>query len=338
MLRISTSALLAMVLLLVTSPLAFASDDAEAVDEAYKAMIEQRRGHDEMADRLALTKKFLEQYPESKYTARLIGHVYYYQGERLEDPAGAIAYAEDLRAKLTNPDFIADFDKQMVELYGEAGMLDKMTKLAGELEAAGEMKFGDYWNIIQIATDHEDWAMVRTYCKKAWPMADAKSYRADYPDYDFTDEEVQKAGDNRTGMIAGKEAWALANMGMVDEALSHFEMTEMKLSRSFVGVPDYDIGLHYANTLSMKGDYDRAIEKFAPEALIMRNEEALAGLEKAYAGKNGSADGFDAFAAKLHTEIAPKVVDFELPDYEGKRNKYADIKGEVTMLAFWFPT
>jgi len=338
MLRKSTSVLLAIALLLVTAPLAFPNDEGAAVDQAYKAMIEERRGHDEMADRLALTKKFLEQYPESKYTARLIGHVYYYQGERLEDPPGAIAYGEDLRTKLTNPEFITDFDKQMVELYGDAGMLDKMTKLAGQLESAGEMKFGDYWNIILIGTENEDWAMVRTYSKKAWPMADAKGFRADYPERDFTDEEIQKAGDNRTGMVAGKEAWALANMGMVDDALSHFKMTEMKLSRSFVGVPDYDIGLHWANTLLMKGDYDGAIKQFAPEALIMGSEEALAGLEKAYVGKNGSDDGFDAFAGELHAKIAPTVKQFELPDYDGKRNQYADIKGDVTLLAFWFPT
>jgi hypothetical protein len=70
----------------------------------------------------------------------------------------------------------------------------------------------------------------------------------------------------------------------------------------------------------------------------MRSEEAMAGLEKAYVGKNGSEDGFEAFAGKLHAKIAPTVDEFELPDYEGKRNKYADIRGDVTLLAFWFPT
>jgi len=335
--RKSTAVLLAVVLSVMTVTMAVPNDGA-AVDEAYKAMIEERREHEDMSERLALTIKFLEQYPESKYTARLIGHVYYYQGERLEDSPGAIAYAEALRTKLTNPEFVTDFDKRMVELYGEAGMLDKMTALAGKLESAGEMKFSDYWNIVQIATNHEEWGMVRTYCKKARPMANAETYRLDYPQYDFTDEEVQEAGNNRTAMVAGKDAWALANLGRLDDALAEFETTDEKLNRSYVGVPDYDIGLHWANTLLMKGDYDGAMKRFAPEALIMRNDAALAGFKKAYVGKNGGDEGFDQFAGSLHAKIAPTVEGFELPDYDGKRNKYADIRGDVTLLAFWFPT
>ena len=338
MLRYTTLVALAAVILAGMVAVAIPQDEAVSVDDAYKQLVEKRREYDDMAKRLELTKAFLAKYPDSKYTARLAQHAYYYQGDRLDDVPGAIAYAEGLRAGLTNPEFIVDYDKKMVELYGEAGMLDRMTRLAGQLEEAGEMEFNDYWNIMLVATDHQNWSMVRTYAKKAWPTADAAGYRADHPGYDLTDEELQKAGDNRTGMVAGTEAWALANMGMIDEALSHFEMTSMKLNRSFVGVPDYDIGLYYANTLLMKGDYEAAINMFAPEALIMQNEKAIAGLKDAYTKWNGSNAGYDEYAAKLHVRIAPKIADFELPGYDGKRFKYADIRGDVTMLAFWFPT
>ncbi len=338
MLRKTPVIVFAAVLVLGMAAVVIAQDEAVPVDDAYKQLIEERREYDDMAKRLELTKAFLDKYPDSKYTARLAHHVYYYQGDQLDDVPGAIVYAEGLRAGLTNPEWVVDFDKKMVELYGEAGMLDKMTKVAGDLETAGEMKFNDYWNIMLVATEYQNWAMVRAYAFKAWPTADADGYRADYPDYDMTDEEIQKAGDNRTGMVAGKEAWALANMGLVDEALTHFEMTSMKLQRSFVGVPDYDIGLHYANTLLMKDDYEGAIKLFAPEALIMQNEKALAGLKDAYTRWNGSNAGFDEYAAKLHVKIAPKIEDFELSGYDGNNFKYADIRGEVTMLAFWFPT
>ena len=62
------------------------------------------------------------------------------------------------------------------------------------------------------------------------------------------------------------------------------------------------------------------------------------GMMKAYTAKNGGKEGFDQYAKKLHVEIAPQVDQFELPDYDGKRVKYADIRGDVTLLAFWFPT
>jgi tetratricopeptide (TPR) repeat protein len=310
----------------------------EAVDEAYKKAMDERRTFDEIPDRLAITKAFLEQYPESQYTARLITHVFYYQGERLEDMPGAIAYAEELRAKIVDPDIVKDIDREMVGLYGDAGMTDKMVALATRLEDAGDMKFNDFWRIIEICSDNGNWEMVRTYSKKARPMANAETYRSDYPQYDFTDEEVEQAGGNRTAMVAGKDAWALANLGSVDDALVLFAQAGKTIKRSYIGVPDYDIGLHWANTLLMNGDYDGAMEMFAVEALVMGNEDAREGLKKAYVGKMGNETEFDKYADRLHREIAKSVVDFELPDYEGTRMKYADIRGDVTLLAFWFPT
>jgi tetratricopeptide (TPR) repeat protein len=338
MLRKSTAILLAAAVLLAFAAAAYPKDDRVPVDEAYKNMIEKRRGYESMADRLAVTKDFLEKYPDSKYTARLITHVYYYQGDQLDDPAGAVAYAEQLRARVKTPEFITDFDKSLVEIYGEAGMIDKMIAVADRLEAASELDFGDYWNIVDAAAANDAWKLVRTYCAKARPLANAKAYRAEYPDREMTDQEIEKAGANRAAMLAGMDAWALANLGQIGEALAEFETAGQNINRSYVGVLDYDIGLHWGKTLMMKGDYHAAIERFAPQALIMGNDDALAGLTEAYEKKTGGEDGFDAYIERLHREIAPKVTEFELPLYDGKRVKYADIKGEVTLLAFWFPT
>jgi len=313
-------------------------DEGKSIDKAYRSMIEERREHDDMADRLALTKKFLTDYPDTKYTARLITHVFYYQAERLEDTTGAVAYAEELRKKVVTPEFVTAYEKSMVQIYGDAGMIDEMVAVADKLESAGEMGFNDYWGIIQIALQNERWKMVRSYCAKARPLANAKAYRSDYPDRDFTDEEVNEAGAKRAAMISGRDAWAMANLGQAHEALVEFAEAGKSIGRSYVGVLDEDIGFHWAKTLLQASLYDDAIEKFAPEALIMQNEEAFAGLKKAYAIKNGGDDGFDEFVKKLHFEIAPKVKEFELPDYNGKRVKYADARGDVTLLAFWFPT
>jgi len=338
--RTSTALLLAAVLLMGIVVVAVPQEEEKAVNEEYRSMIEKRRGFESMADRLALTKEFLAEYPDTKYTARLIMHVFYYQAERLEDTTGAVAYAEELREKVKTPEFVTAYEKSLGEIYGEAGMLDEMITIADKLEAAGELNFEDYWGIVQIATANDEWNMVRKYCGKARPMANAQAYRSDYPERDLTDEEVEKGGANRAAMISGRDAWALANLGQVLEALTGFTEAGKSIGRSYVGVLDEDIGLHWAKTLLMAGDYAGAIEKFAPEALIMRNEDALAGMKEAYAKKNGGGDrdGFDDYLQKLHVKIAPKVKDFALPTYDGKRVKYADARGEVTLLAFWFPT
>jgi hypothetical protein len=310
----------------------------EAVDEAYKKAMDERRTYDEIPDRLAVTTAFLEKYPETKYTARLLTHVFYYQGERMEDMPGAIAYAEALRAQIKDADIAMDIDKEMVGLYGDAGMTDKMVALAGKLEEAGEMKFNDYWRIIEICSDNDDWEMVRTYSVKARPMASAEAYKEDYPQYEFTDEEINKAGGNRAAMVAGKDAWALANLGKVDEALVLFAEAGKTLNRSYLGVPEYGIGQHWANTLLMKKDHDGAIEMFAVEALIMGDEDAMEGLKRAYVGKKGNESEFDKYAKRLHRKIAKPVDGFELPKYDGSRVTYANMRGDVTLLAFWFPT
>jgi hypothetical protein len=340
MTRTARAVLLAALLVsaVVAVALAQEQDDAASIDKAYRSMIEERRGHDDMADRLALTKQFLTDYPDTKYTARLVMHVFYYQAERLGDTTGAVAYAEELRGKVKTPELATAYEKSLGEIYGEAGMLNEMIAIADQLEVTGDLNFNDYWGIVQIAMENERWKMVRKYCAKARPMANAKSYRADYPERDFTDEEVQQAGAKRAAMISGRDAWALANLGQVDEALVGFAEAGKSIGRSYVGVLDEDIGLHWAKTLLQASLFEDAIEQFAPEALIMQNEDALAGLKKAYSIKNGGEDGFDAFAQKLHFKIAPTVKDFELPDYDGKRVKYADVRGDVTLLAFWFPT
>ena len=79
-------------------------------------------------------------------------------------------------------------------------------------------------------------------------------------------------------------------------------------------------------------------DRFATSGLIMRNEESLAGLKKAYAGFHGSEKGYDEYAKKLHLSIATTIDDFEMPDYDGKRHRFSDLRSDVTLLSLWFPT
>jgi tetratricopeptide (TPR) repeat protein len=310
----------------------------QAAEEAYNSMMEVRHTYPEVKDRMAMTKEFLADYPETEHTAALLGHVFYYQGERLGDAPGAIAYAEGIRRQITDPVIATDVDKMMVELYGQAGMTDRMLSVAAELEAAGEMKFNNYWNVIEVATEHGDWGVVANYCEKARPLATAEAYRTQWSEHEFTDEEAEKAARNRRGMIAGKDAWAKANTGRVEEALAEFTEADQWVNRSYLGVPEYDFNLHWANTLIMKGRYDDAIDRLATEALVMGREEAVAALKEAYVGKNGGDSEFDRYAERLHRKVARSVDDFTLRDYKGTPHTFADLRGEVTLLAFWFPT
>ena len=311
---------------------------AKAADEAYSKAMAERRAVEPIEERLAITKKFLDEYPESKHTARAISAVVYYQGTALGDMDAAITYAESIREKIADPAVADALDKEMIVVYGDAGKMDKMLAIAAKMEAAGSLKFNDYWSIIESGVKAEDWTLVRSYCDKAEGMANAETFKSDWPDYEMTDEELEEAGSNRAGMVLVADGWARANQGEVDEALADFEKADGLLRRSMFDRPDYDLNIYWGKVDLMKGNYESAIDRLGLEALVMKNEDALADLEKAYAGLHGGTSDFGAFAAELHDKVAPTMQNFSAPDYEGQVREYAKLKGQVTLLAFWFPT
>lgn len=310
----------------------------EKAEEAYQAMAEKRRGTESTAEKLSLTKKFLDEFPETDRTASALGAAFYYQGEDIGDMPGAVAYAESVRGKISDPEIAKAADKEMLYIYGAARMFPKMTEVAGKLSASGSLDFSDHSTIIEAATGAEDWKLALEYCEKAEALATPEAYRQQYPDEQFKEGEVEKAVRNRAGMLLVMGGWARANLGEVERALVDFAKADKLVTRSYFGTGEHNLNLYWGETLLMKGDHRAAAEKLASDALVMRDEKAIAGLKKAYAAMQGGEAGFDAYAAELHRSIAKSVGDFELADYSGKRHRFSDLRREVTLLAFWFPT
>ncbi len=202
--------------------LAVESGKPASVEEAYKVLITYLEEDQLTEDALAATLKFLDEYPESKYTEGFVLDVVYYKGEKLGDRKGAVALAEKARGRVDDPEIVLKLDKKMLVFYGDAGMKEEMLALADRMDSAGQIKFGDNWNIIEAAVEMEDWALARQYCAKTQGMATAATFRSDWPDYECTDEEAEQAGRNRKGMLLTMDSWALANQGEIDEALAGF--------------------------------------------------------------------------------------------------------------------
>ena len=309
-----------------------------AVDEAYAEVQAKRKIMDSPQERVVITKKFLEEYPASEHTADALDAIYWYQGTEMGDLAGALGYAEALRARIDDPETAVDVDKLMIAYYGEAGKTGKTVELAERLAAVDELDFDDHWNVIEGAVKAGKWQLSRDYCAKAGMMASAQAYRRENGARELTDEEVEEAVDLRKGMLLVKDGWARANLGEVDRALADFATADELIPRYYFDVPEYDLYVYWGRALIMKGAFEAAIDRFALNALVMQNEDALAGLKEAYATARGGGDGFDAWAANLHLEIAPRLPDFEMPDYAGNRHRFSDIQEDVTLLTLWFPT
>jgi hypothetical protein len=313
-------------------------DSRPAIDQAYEVIDQLYENEASDEEKLAATVDFLETYPESEHTVGLVSDVLYFKGEKAGDMEGAVDFAEKIRAAVTDPTVAMDFDRHLISWYGTAGMKAKMLSIADRLERDGSIRFGDYFNVIDGAVAMEDWALVRDYCAKAQSKANAATWRAEWPDVEATDERAEKAGLNRQGMLLVKDSWARANLGDVDGALAGFARAEELVDSSYLGIPGYDLNQYWGKACLMNGDAEGAIERFAPDALIVRNEDAMAALKQAYATVNGSEDGYGAWSCRKRLEIAKKADDFELPDASGARHRFADLRGDVTLLNFWSST
>ncbi len=311
---------------------------SQKIEEAYQKTVEKRRATESTEEKLAFTKKFLDEFPESDRTASALDAVYYYQAEDLGDVTGAVEYIDAVRGKIKDPEIARAADKELVYVYGESRMFPRMIEVADRLSADGVLDFSDHWNMIESATKAQDWELARRYCDKAGSLATAEAYRKEHADENLTDDDVDKGVKKRTGMLLVNGGWARANQGEVDQALADFAKADPLVGHSFFDTAEYNLNLYWGEALLMKGDHRAAAEKLAADALVMRDERALTDLKKAYVGVNGSEKGFDEYAARMHRKIAKDVGDFELADYHGNRHTLGDLRGRVTLLTFWFPT
>jgi tetratricopeptide (TPR) repeat protein len=309
-----------------------------AAGEAYVKVAKQRKVMDTPAERVEITKQFLEQYPTSTYTPAALSTIYWYQGTELRDPAGALAYTESIRRRVDAPDVAQEVDKLLIGYYGDARQTAKMVEVADRLESEGALDFDGLFGVAEGAINAEEWQLARQYCGKARPLATADAVRAENTGRDLKPEQLAQMAADRQGKLLAKDGWARANLGEVDAALADFAEADRKVPRYYFDIPEYDLYVYWGYTLMLKGDHEGAIERFARNALVMQNEDALAGLKQAYAATHASDKSFEEWMHALHLEVAPRLDAFEMPGYDGDRHKFADLQGDVTLVSLWFPT
>lgn len=336
--RLAAITILSAIALLGCGGGAATTDQSDAVAQLYSEMLKERKVMDSYEERLALTRGFLDKYPEGEHTAPAVNAVFYYMADKLGDAAGAVEYAEAIRARIGDPEVARDVDKELLRMYAAAAMPAKMSALADRLAKRGALDFDDRWSVIGGAVKAQDWALARSHVARARALATADAVREEDPDGGLSDAEIAEEASHRKGMLLVKDGWARANQGEVDAALADFLSADGLVPRYYFGIPEYDLNVYWARALMMKGDHQAAIDRLALDALVMRNEAALEALEEAYRRLHGSSAGYDAFAAKLHREVAPSFDDFAMPDYAGTVRRFSELRSDVTLVTLWFPT
>jgi tetratricopeptide (TPR) repeat protein len=284
---------------------------------------------------------FLKRNPDNDYTYGTVNYLVrtHYLGH-LNDPAAAIRFIDESLSKVASADRKRGIKSLEIGVYGKAKDTEKLKALAVELAAMGEVDYNMHESFTEAAVEAEAWDLALEHADAALALATPEAIKADYAKMgrEVDALRIEKAVGWRTGPNIAAKGWALINLGRTVEGLKVFEKALEVTPRFYIGVPDSNLDVYWAKTLLKAGDYSQALERIAPDAVMLGGEEAMELLKKAYIGKHGSEAGLEEYLWNKRVGLARPVDDFTLPDFDGKEHKFSDLKGKVTILSFWFPT
>ncbi|MCJ7754269.1 MAG: peroxiredoxin family protein [Thermoanaerobaculales bacterium] len=289
--------------------------------------------------KVALAADYLARYPDTKHSGRMASAIVYYQGHEMKDPQGAWDIVSVAMAQIEDPEqrFTAG-----LEALGLADSVDvplDIATLAIDLGAVRPLTFDEHEQVAEMALELEEWTIADEHSLGALEMATPEQLRTDYPDREFTDQEVAVRVQRRKASALTFDGWALYNLGDTELAMNRFAAADEIGSVSYLGVPNTPLNQYWGRAALSEGDLDRAIELLSVEVLFGEDPTAAKPyLLEAYVAKNGSEEGFDEFLWSTRDRVARIADDFELLDYEGNSRSLSETNGKVTLLAFWFPT
>ncbi len=317
------------------------ADTADTAEEpknvAWEAMLDEIRTVETDEEKVPILKKFVKDNPNNENSAYALSGVIYYLGE---DPAAreeALGFSREILALATDPDIRRSVQLELIGLNAAMADIDSLKASAQELAAAAPLSYAEHDRITEAALECEAWDLAASHTKAALSMATAEAYRADDPDRTFTDEEVTAAVNRRRITTLANRGWALAHLNRVDEALAAFEEGSVNVSRNYVSIPNSPIFSYWGRTLAEAGKNEQAIELLAADAVMGGDTEALDALHGAYTALNGKA-GFQDYMQSTRESMAVLADDFTLNNYQGEPLTLSQLKGQVVLLNFWFPT
>ena len=314
----------------------------EAVDPMEQAWTDFRAAvgeTDDSGEKVVMIEEFLAEYPEGEYAGMLAGAYAYYKGHDLGETEAALALLAETLDKNTDPEVRFQIASAMFPLSAELGEPMDLDVVAQELAATRPLTFPELIDIADMAVKHEQWEVGATYAEAALEMATPEAFLADYPDDDFTAEDAAAKAERRQVMGLANLGWALWNLEQPGEAMAAFERAMPLRSVNYVGAADTPLDYYHGKAKLAAGDSAAAMELLATSAIMSSDQDALAALREAYVATEGSDEDFDDWMWSQRVSLAKDVDTFTLADYEGNTHEFQDLAdGNVTLLAFWFPT
>jgi hypothetical protein len=312
------------------------TERVEAAYKAWEAAVEKAAGD---AEKVAAAKTFLAELPDTEHTREVAGTAVELLLGPLADPAGADALLVELSGRVKTPE-------TRTALLGM-----RLGTLAGRKDAAGlraavaeytsgrELKYGDRERVFEAALECGEWELAIAHAEASLPLATPEAFRADNAPRKLTEQRVADFARRRKVGALAAMGWAFANQGRLDQALPVLTEAADTDFCGYMGNTESAAGSYLGRALAMAGRHDDAERPLAIAALYGGDVAARDALRERFTATHGSAEGFDAWLGEARRRMARPVEDFTLADYGGTARTFSALRnGEVTLLAFWFPT
>jgi tetratricopeptide (TPR) repeat protein len=316
---------------------AAAGEAEEPQNEAWEAMLAELRAVETDEEKVPILKAFIDNHPNDENAAHALSGVIYYLGDAPEEKQEALAYSRKTLAAVTEPDVRREMQLELLSLYGSLGNSDALFAAAQEMAKSEPLNFAENDRITEAALEAGAWQLALSHAQAAGHQIHPDTFRADFPDREFTDEEVDKAVKQRRATALAGQGWAMARLGQLDDAVDAFENGSSSVTRNYVGIPDGPLYSYWGRTLAELGRHEKAMALLAPAAILGGDEEAMDALHGAFTAAHGE-KGFEDYLKKTRNSMAVQMDDFTLNNYQGEPLTLSQLKGQVVLLSFWFPT
>ncbi len=315
-------------------------EQASPAEEAWSGLVETWNGLETAGEKTSLAEDYLAEFPDTEHSGSMAGVVVYYRGHEMGDPQGAYLVVASALEHIEDPEQRFAVGMEMLGLADSVEVPLELAEVANKLGAHRPLTYSEHQQVFETAIDLEEWMVADEHSLAALEIATPEAYRADYPDREFSDEDIAERVQRRQATALAYDGWAAYNMGDTELAFARFAAADDIGSVSYLGVPNTPLYTFWGRAALGEGDFDSAVELLGAEAAFGNDGSgAEIYLREAYAAKNGDEEGFDEFLWATRSELATTVDDFSLLDYAGNEISMADVStGKVTLLAFWFPT
>lgn len=311
-------------------------DPSEAAYQAFRTAYIDATSRPEQ---ITVLETFLAEHADHRAAGYYAADLISYYADTLGQPERAYALVTDVLPRIEDAEARLYLATELAPVAAEIGQPFDLEPYIEAAEQQGNLRFDQLESVLAAACKVGDWDLASAYVDEAMTRATPEGYRADYPDRDFTDEEVAERVQNRRATALTYHGWVLYNLDQPDEALAAFEDANAARIDNYLGVTSGPLDIYWARALVGLEDPTGALERVTREALFGDREEALPVAREAYAEVNGSTEGFEDSLWAARERLAPTIDDFTLAGYDGELHSLADLRRDkVLLLAFWFPT